>query len=136
MLSEIIKTNKNISVMEVVSLKWFKNTDFDSKDLPNSWVNMDFEFMRLIDELRSRVGLPIIINSAFRTRSHNLKVEGKSNSSHTRGLAVDLRISSSSHRFLIIKYALELGITRIGVYETFIHLDIDKSLPEGVIWYE
>lgn len=136
MLSEIIKINKNISVMEVVSLKWFKNTDFDSKDLPNSWVNMDFEFMRLIDELRSRVGLPIIINSAFRTQSHNLKVEGKSNSSHTRGLAVDLRISSSQHRFLIVKCALELGITRIGVYKTFIHLDIDKSLPQGVIWYE
>lgn len=122
--------------MEAVSLKWFKNTDFDSKDLPNSWVNMDFEFMKLIDELRNRVGFPIVINSAFRTKSHNLKVEGKSNSSHTRGLAVDLRISSSQHRFLIVKCALELGITRIGVYKTFIHLDIDQSLPQGVIWYE
>lgn len=122
--------------MEVVSLKWFKNTDFDSRDLPNSWVNMNFEFMKLIDELRDRVGSPIIINSAFRTKSHNVKVEGKSNSSHTRGLAVDLRISSSSHRYLIVKHALELGITRIGVYKTFIHLDIDKSLPQGVIWYE
>lgn len=122
--------------MEVVSLKWFKHTDFDSKDLPNSWVNMDYEFMRLIDELRSRVGLPVIINSAFRTKSHNLKVEGKSNSSHTRGLAVDLRISSSQYRFLVVKCALELGITRIGIYKTFIHLDVDKSLPQGVIWYE
>ena len=122
--------------MEAVSLKWFKNTDFDSKDLPNSWVNMDFEFMKLIDELRNRVGFPIVINSAFRTKSHNLKVEGKSNSSHTRGLAVDLRISSSQHRFLIVKCALELGITRIGIYKTFVHLDIDKSLAQGVIWYE
>ena len=122
--------------MEVVSLKWFKNTEFDSKDLPNSWVNMDFEFMKLIDELRDRVGSPIIINSAFRTKSHNLKVGGKSNSSHTRGLAVDLKVSSSEHRFLMVKCALELGITRIGIYKTFIHLDIDQSLPQGVIWYE
>lgn len=122
--------------MEVVSLKWFKNTEFDSKDLPNSWVNMDFEFMKLIDELRGRVGSPIIINSAFRTKSHNLKVGGKSNSSHTRGLAVDLKVSSSEHRFLIVKCALELGITRIGIYKTFVHLDIDKSFPERVIWYE
>lgn len=117
-------------------LKYFVVSEFDSPDLPNSGVNMDKEFLRLLDKLRERVGFAIIINSGFRTHYHNRKVGGVASSSHTKGLAVDIKIKGNYERFKIVSEALKLGINRIGVYKTFVHLDVDKSLVENVIWYE
>lgn len=117
-------------------LKYFKISEFDSPDLPNSGVNMDKDFLRLLDKLRERVGFPMIVNSGFRTHYHNRKVGGVASSSHTRGLAVDIKIKGNYERFKIVSEALKLGINRIGVYKTFVHLDVDKSLVENVIWYQ
>lgn len=119
-----------------MKIKHFKLSEFDCPTLPNSGVNMDLEFVTLLDNLRSRCGFPIIINSGYRTKEHNKKVGGSANSSHLRGLAVDVKVVGNFERFCIIKHAIALKVTRIGVYKTFIHLDVDKSLPPNVIWYE
>jgi hypothetical protein len=33
-----------------------------------------------------------------------------------------------------VRAALECGIRRIGIGKTFVHLDNDASLPQGVMW--
>jgi len=95
---------------------------------------MNPEFLELLDEVRETAGIPLVLNSAFRTKSYE-QMKGRSgNSAHTRGLAVDIRCKSHENRFRIIQAAILCGVRRIGIGKTFIHLDVDKSLPQSVIW--
>lgn len=117
-----------------MNLKYFKLSEFDSKDLPGSGNNMDEEFLDILDELRGRIKEPVIINSGYRTKSHNKKVGGSPNSSHLKGLAVDIHIPNNNYRNKLIREALYLGINRIGIYKTFVHLDVDSSKVQNVMW--
>jgi len=78
--------------------------------------------------------MPLVIHSGCRCTPHNLTVGGKDDSSHLTGLAVDIRALSSPTRFRIIRSALNLGFTRIGIGSSFIHIDIDTTKPSQVFW--
>ena len=56
-------------------------------------------------------------------------------SAHTRGLAADIRCNAGATRMKIVRAALALGITRIGIGSSFVHVDIDRSLPQDTIWH-
>jgi len=93
---------------------------------------MDNNVVVLIDKLRRRINKPIIITSSYRTKEHNAKVGGSTNSQHLLGKALDIVCTDSNYRFLVIKEAFRLGFTGIGVGSNFIHLDIrDKK---SVMW--
>lgn len=93
------------------------------------------EFLGVLNEFRKRRKAPVIITGGARCKSHNKKVGGASNSSHTRGIGIDVRYSNSQEAFLIIKILMEMGIKRIGFStKNFIHFDIDESLPQEVFW--
>lgn len=117
-----------------MELKYFKISEFDSRDKEGSGVNMDKEFLELLDKLRMKVGRAFIVNSGYRTKSHNKAVGGSPNSSHLKGLAVDIHCPDSQFRYSVIKEAIKLGIDRIGIYKTFIHIDVDKSKVSEVMW--
>lgn len=117
-----------------MKLKYFTLSEFDSPDEPGSGENMDEQLLEQLDLLREKLGFPLRINSGYRTEAHNKKVKGSLNSAHTRGLAVDIQAMSGRARFDIVVTALELGFKRIGVAKTFIHLDMDTSLPGQCIW--
>lgn len=114
--------------------RYFKLSEFDSPDIPNSGLNMNFEFVDKLDKLRELCGFPLKVNSGYRSKAYNQMVKGQYNSAHLKGLAVDISCKTSFERFCIIQNALKLGIKRIGVYPTFIHLDCDKSLVENVMF--
>jgi uncharacterized protein YcbK (DUF882 family) len=84
----------------------------------------------LVEKLeRARVacGCKFVITSGCRCEKHNAKVKGAKNSSHLRGYAVDIHLPEA-HRVVII-LALRKEFNRIGIGKTFIHVDIDPSLP-------
>ena len=112
----------------------FKSFEFDSADAPGSGARMDETFVRLLDALRDACGFPLIVLSGFRTPSHNAAVDGEPNSAHLRGLAADLKALTSHDRFIIKREAMKLGVNRIGTGTGFVHLDIDRSLPQEVEW--
>lgn len=116
------------------NIEHFKPHEFDSPDEPGSGERMQEDFVRALDHLRDRVGKPLTINSGYRTRAHNKKVGGRPNSSHLRGWAADIKCTSDALRYAIIEAAWYEGFQRIGVYTTFIHLDMDPSLPRGRAW--
>ena len=116
------------------NIRWFKHTEFDDPTEVNSGLLMNPSFVQIIDQIRTKFGHPIKVNSGFRTEQHNKEVGGKPNSAHTKGLACDIDCVDSSTRFLLIKYALDLGIKRIGIGDTFIHIDGDLDLPQEVVW--
>ena len=97
-------------------------------------VNMCADFLEKLDEARGYANIPFKINSAFRTKEHNAKIGGKPNSSHLRGLAVDISVFDSVNRFKILNALIHAGFTRIGIADTFIHVDDDKEKSQKVIW--
>ena len=95
--------------------------------------NMNKEFLFVLDEAREFAGIPFIINSAYRSPDHPLSIKNPS-SSHIKGLAVDIKATDSATRFKIVKALIEVGFTRIGIADTFIHVDLDFDKTQNVIW--
>jgi uncharacterized protein YcbK (DUF882 family) len=116
-------------------MKHFNYFEFDSPDIQGSGQLMSKELLEILDEVREDYGKPIVITSGYRTEAHNEKVGGKPNSSHLRGLACDVACTTSRDRFELVRLFLEYGITRIGIADTFIHIDIDdEDKSPKVIW--
>lgn len=114
--------------------KNFNSEEFDSPDMPFSGTQMNMTFINKLQKISDLLGYPLFISSGFRTQAHNKKVGGVFNSSHCRGLAADIKCKDNVKRLEIIDAALKSGIYRIGISKTFIHLDVDDTLPQGVMW--
>jgi len=123
-----------VSKDDFANYTYFKSGEFDSPDEPGSGRLMVPEFMRILDEIRGRCGIPFRIVSGYRTQEHNKKVGGVENSAHTKGLAADIRVVTPDERMLIVSTALKCNIARIGISQTFVHLDLDTNKPSGVMW--
>lgn len=79
--------------------------------------------------LRDHLGKPIIINSGYRSASHNEKIGGASNSYHVKGMAADILIVGLSPRMIHgqIQMLIDAGKMDqggLGLYDTFVHYDI------------
>ena len=95
--------------------------------------NMDEDFLSKLDEAREFAGIPFIINSAYRSTEHPLSIKNPT-SSHIKGLAVDIKATDSSTRFKVIEALVSVGFTRLGIADTFIHVDWDFDKSQEVIW--
>ena len=84
---------------------------------------------RLIN-LRKLIGEPIFINSAYRCKKENKRVGGVKKSYHTFGMAADISTRHSNTLKLSIA-AKSAGFNGIGVYQTFVHVDIR---PDRYVW--
>ena len=104
--------------------KYFKKIEY----------NMNEDFLAKLDKAREFANIPFIINSAYRNPEQNARVGGKPNSSHLRGLAVDIRANDSSTRYIVLNALISVGFNRIGVASSFIHVDDDKEKANNVIW--
>jgi uncharacterized protein YcbK (DUF882 family) len=115
-------------------VRYFNYSEFDSPDVQGSGQMMDKTLLEMLDEVRDKFDKPIHITSGFRTPAHNEAVGGVETSSHLKGLAVDIACTNSKDRFDLINCLLDVGFSRIGVGDTFIHADIDQDKTQGVIW--
>lgn len=114
--------------------KHFDVSEFDSPDKEGSGSYMEHDFLEMLDCARDIAGFPFIINSGFRTIEHNKAVGGSGSSSHLLGWAADIHVTSSRKRFILIEALLDAGFTRIGIAETFIHVDNDPEKQRNLIW--
>ena len=114
--------------------KYFKASEFKRCDPPCDISQMDAEFLDILDHIREDAGIPLVLNCAYRSKAHDLAKGRSGNSAHTRGLAVDIRCTSSANRMKIVRAALENHISRIGIGKTFVHIDNDPSLHQGVMF--
>jgi len=117
-----------------MKLKYFTYEEFDSPDVQGSGQLMNEELLNMLDAARKKYGKSIVINSGYRTVKHNAKVGGTPESSHTKGLAVDIACNNSTDRFKLEGILREVGFKRIGVAKTFNKDDIDKDKEQNVIW--
>ncbi len=111
---------------------------FDSPDMPGSGNCMDRRLIAMLHNLSVKTGYPIFswINSGARSEAHNRKVGGVRNSSHKMPAckAVDIGASSRSIRNNLVMAARDVGFKRIGVGNTFVHLDVDEGKSQYVAW--
>ena len=95
--------------------------------------NMNVDFLAKLDEAREYANIPFIINSAYRSPEHPLSIKNPT-SSHIKGLAVDISAKDSIDRFLILDALIAVGFSRIGISDTFIHVDSDIDKAQNVTW--
>ena len=112
----------------------FELSEFDSPDLRGSGSLMNVDFLNLLDRARDVANIPFKINSGVRTLEHNMSIGGKIDSSHLKGIAVDISATDSRSRFLIMNALISVGLHRIGIGKTFIHVDADTSKSRNVYW--
>jgi len=114
------------------------NNFFSSKELEckcGCGLNNFSPFLLLfINEVRARLGKPLISKSACRCKPHNLAEGGKETSDHLTGEGIDLKAIHSHTRFVILDVAFEWEIRRIGLARTYIHLGINVNNPQEVFW--
>lgn len=122
------------AMMKRAMSKYFAPSEF-ARCVPACRIeDMDTDFLALLDKVREKAGIPMVLNCAYRSREWDLAKGRTGNSAHTRGKAVDVRCASSANRFKIVAAALECGVRRIGIGKSFVHLDNDGSLAQGVMW--
>lgn len=107
--------------------KWTYFSDEEVKGLNE-------DFVAKLDMARKIAGIPFVITSGLRTSEKNQSVIGSvPDSAHLKGLAVDLRVSSSQEVAKILDAASAVGIVRRGVYVNssfqpiHVHLDDDPE---------
>jgi len=103
-------------------------------------VRIDPFLPKACQAIRNAWGRPVYITSGVRSPEHNIEVGGAPNSSHLRGLAVDIsdnkegQMLSSKFRYVVLDTLMSMGVRRVGIAETFIHFDVDKEKGQDVIW--
>lgn len=110
-----------MSINRIKISKDFYLDEFDSPDTKE--VKIHPELVIKLQRLRDYFGKPVVVNSGYRTRSHNAKVGGISSSKHLEGLAADIRVVGVSPG-TVAQVAEKLGFTGIGLYKNFVHLDV------------
>ena len=120
-------------------MKYFKINEFDSPDAIGSGENMDKEFLSRLDQARSIADTPFKITSGFRSEAYNRSLlergyKASKDSSHLKGLAADIACTDSVSRHKIITALMKSNLNRIGIADTFIHVDMDLDKPANVIW--
>jgi zinc D-Ala-D-Ala carboxypeptidase len=119
----------------------FRNFSYDEFDSPlqeGSGQLMSNELITMLDDARDLAGVSFKITSGFRVESdiQRLKKAGykvSAKSSHLKGLAADIACDNST-RFKILDSLLKVGFNRIGIANSFIHVDIDPDKPPFTIW--
>ena len=111
-------------------LKYFKENEFSCSHTGKC--EMETEFLICLDELRKVCDFPFKLNSAYRDKTHPVEAKKAKAGQHNKGVAVDIAVSNGSQKYQIVKHALEIGFTGIGVAKTFVHVDKRKTTP--VIW--
>ena len=82
-----------------------------------------------LDRARRFAQIPFVL-----TRTRDESDIGVKESAHHSGWAVDIRCSTSQDRWKIVYSLIAVGFCRIGVYDRHIHVDLDESKPQKVMW--
>ena len=94
---------------------------------------IDSELIRLLQNLRTKLTKPIHILEGVRCNKYNKEIKGFIDSPHLQGKAVDCKVKNIS-LIDLAREARDIGFSRVGLYKTFLHLDIIEPYPSAS-WY-
>lgn len=122
-----------LGVDSMYTPKYFKESEFTRCTPACKLSDMDEVLLWQLDKARDLAGVPFVINSAYRSESYEKSKGRNGTSSHCKGYAVDLRCKSSHIRSKMLCALVEAGFKRIGIYPTFLHVDVDPY-KVSAIW--
>jgi uncharacterized protein YcbK (DUF882 family) len=87
-----------------------------------------FYLATLLERIRSVIGKPVIVTSAFRCAKHNAGIGGAGSSRHIRGQAADIKVIGMDGSALatVIEGLIKKGALPeggLGTYENRVHYD-------------
>lgn len=122
-------------IIEHFNFKELIKTDTGIENIPTTFYTVCnlLHLAEVLEEIREYVGVPIIINSAFRTLDVNAAVGGVENSLHTYGLAADITCVGSSFETLKkcckeFKQINHLSECIVHEDKKFIHIGIHENI--------
>lgn len=98
--------------------------------------NLHPDLLAILKQLEDRMGFELTVNSGYRDPEHNKEVGGVEGSEHTDDPArgADVLCKRSVTRFKMVKALVELGVRRIGIGNTFVHVGMADNKPQDVCW--
>ena len=106
--------------------KNFRVREFRCQD-GSDVVFIESDLVDILQKIRDHFGKAVMINSAFRTASHNKKVGGATYSQHLYGKAADIKVSGVAASVVAdFVETLMPSTGGIGRYSTFTHVDVRK----------
>lgn len=99
--------------------------------------NLNPKLMTILTALEQHMGFELNINSGYRDPGHNEDVGGVQDSEHTYDPAegADVLCLRSATRFKMLKALVAIGVTRIGIGQTFVHVGVATDKPQDVCWH-
>ena len=112
--------------------KNFSKAEFDSKDgavMPMHVYSNVIKLAGELQRLRDVVGVPIKINSGYRSPEHNAKKGGSKRSQHLYGRAADIVVQGKTPKevYDLIEGMIACGDMLqggLGLYDSFVHYDV------------
>ena len=140
-MEEIVQLNANAKLSEHFSLGEFTKSGSHPEvyNIPSHEAIANLKRLCVwLEELRARAspdpskgrGVPIIINSGYRSPQLNRKIGGAANSNHLTGCAVDIRVENMEQ---LLRYAVILLDISRDWHQDFDELLIEKN-RYGAIW--
>lgn len=112
-------------------MKYFEESEFSEFD------KMDPVLLAMLDDLREEYGYPIKLTSTYRSPDHPIEAKKSKPGEHAHGAAVDIACVGGEATFKLVKAAMEVGFTRIGISRknNFVHVGVGyPGAPETTIW--
>ena len=109
-------------------MKWFKEKEFACKCCgqlpPLARENVKALVSEVLDPVREKLGMPIVVNSGYRCEKHNKDVGGVRNSQHLRGEAADIHCQDNERLKQLI---IENGkFDQLIDYGSFLHVSYKR----------
>jgi zinc D-Ala-D-Ala carboxypeptidase len=112
-------------------MKYFTESEF------NNFEMMDENLLSMLDDLREAYGHPIKLTSTYRSPDHPIEAKKSKPGEHAYGAAVDIACVGGEATYKLVKAAIDVGFTRIGISRknNFVHVGIGyPDAPPVTIW--
>tara|TARA_E500000081_G_scaffold148386_1_gene173805 strand:+ start:1366 stop:1710 length:345 start_codon:yes stop_codon:yes gene_type:complete len=112
-------------------MKYFNESEFSNFEM------MDEKLLAMLDNLREAFGYPIKLTSTYRSPDHPIEARKSKPGEHAYGAAVDIACVGGEATYKLVKAAIEVGFTRIGISRknNFVHVGIGyDGAPPMTIW--
>lgn len=100
--------------------------------------HIDEKLINRLNMMRMLFDEPMVVTSGARCKDYNDEIGGKPHSAHLPHVltgqcrAVDIKVSNSVDRAILLDLAARVGFKRIGIAKDFLHFDVAWDLPSPV----
>lgn len=117
---------RRLSTLAKAEMIYFRLEEFDCRcGRPDCDAEpLDALFLAKLNTLRELWGRPLLVTSGRRCKFWNAHVGGAVGSQHVLGKAADLRVESRVEADLLAELASKVGFGGIGIYATWVHVDV------------